>query len=80
MSRSAHHSYVRSSSFQVPIRDGLTLIVLGRNGSASMSDTPWIGASHVIRSRYGRSASSAAATVRSGSSSHASGNVSATRR
>ncbi len=62
------------------MRDGLTLIVSGWNGSASMSATPWIGASQVIRLRCGRSASSAAASVRSGSSSHASGNASAQRR
>ena len=30
MPRSAHHSYVWRSCFQLPIRDGLTLIVFGR--------------------------------------------------
>jgi hypothetical protein len=42
---------VPSSSFQVPIRDGLTLIVRGWNGSASMSATPWIGAQRLVGGR-----------------------------
>jgi hypothetical protein len=67
------------SSRHDPMRDGLTLIERGGKGSASMSGTPWIGASQVIRSRCGASAASASGTVRSGSSSHASGKPSAQR-
>ena len=53
MPRSSHHSYVASSSCQLPIRDGLTLMVSGRTASASMSAMLWIGASQVIRRWYG---------------------------
>jgi hypothetical protein len=64
-----------------PNRDGFTLSVRGGNGSASTSATEWIGASHVIRLRYGSSAAAASgSSSRFGSSIHASGNASAASR
>ena len=55
--------------------------VFGGNGSASMSATEWIGASQVMRSRWGSSTGRRPpAPMRSGSSSQASGRPSATIR
>ena len=53
--------------------------IFGRNGRDSMSSTEWIGASQVMRSRWGSSTGSVSG-VRSGSSSQASGKPSATIR
>ena len=62
------------------MRDGLMFTVLGGNGSASMSAIEWIGASQVMRSRWGSSTAAASGTDRSGSSIQASGRPSATMR
>ena len=51
----------------------------GRHGSASMSAIEWIGSSQVIRSRWGSSRSAVAGSS-AGSSIHASGSPSITRR
>ena len=56
-----------------------TLIVRGGKGSFSTSAAPWIGASQLMRTRWGLNTASVA-VLHTGSSSHASGKSSATRR
>ena len=55
------------------------LTMRGGNGSATMSATEWIGASQVMRSRWGSRMASVSG-VSSGSSIQASGKPSATAR
>ena len=55
------------------------LTIRGGNGSDSMSPIEWIGASQVIRSRCG-SRTGSVSGVSAGSSIHARGNASTTRR
>ncbi len=64
---------------QSPAREGLTLIIFGGNGSAFTSSTVWMIASQVMRSCSAARIASVS-EVSLGSSIHASGKASTTRR
>ena len=69
----------REQPLDDPKRDGFTFTVFGGQGSASMSSTEWMIASHVTAARPPRGSAVVSSSI-AGSSSHAPGNPSITRR
>ena len=75
----SHQSYISNRLLSGPKRDGLMFTMRGLQGRSSTSATEWIGASQVTRSLTASSIGRVS-SVTSGSSSHAFGNDSITRR